>query len=301
MTDRLRFRHEVDTNSPEEIPRQSYDDSTMTPQFPMKFKKFKLFLHVTEFCVLENSADVKLTAQGTAEVFCFASVIACLPVWNLPLRNRSVMSVLIPFHSCKKSRSVWQAPCLVLVAIFGSALSLSLIGASKKLKVSNMAWKEAQRKDAVLASASFLPPQGPAMPVQANHFETFLPPQGPAMPVQANHFEAFLPPQGPAMPVEANHFEVKATGGIKNPFLEHLRIIWAQKKYPPITDADGGSYQQCHRDGPLVWVYFWGHLRTFGMHAQNLQSFLDGAEEKPCMFLVIYTRDEFDHPGRHPG
>ena len=199
----------------------------------------------------------------------------------------------------QKSRSVWQAPCLVLVAIFGSALSLSLIGASKKLKVSNMAWKEAQRKDAVLASASFLPPQGPAMPVQANHFEAFLPPQGPAMPVQANHFEAFLPPQGPAMPVEANHFEVKATGGIKNPFLEHLRIIWAQKKYPPITDADGGSYQQCHRDGPLVWVYFWGHLRTFGMHAQNLQSFLDGAEEKPCMFLVIYTRDEFDHPGRH--
>ena len=179
----------------------------------------------------------------------------------------------------QKSRSVWQAPCLVLVAIFGSALSLTLIVASKKLKVPYIAWTEAQRKDAVLASASFLPPQGPAMPVQANHFE------------------AFLPPQGPAMPVEANHFEVN--GGIKNPFLEHLRMVWAQKKYPPITDADGGSYQGCHRDGPLVWVYFWGHLRTFGMHAQNLQSFLDGAEEKPCMFLVIYTRDEFDHPGRH--
>ena len=136
----------------------------------------------------------------------------------------------------QKSRSVWQAPCLVLVAIFGSALSLTLIVASKKLKVPYIAWTEAQRKDAVLASASFLPPQGPAMPVQANHFEAFLPPQGPAMPVQANHFEV--------------------NGGIKNPFLEHLRMVWAQKKYPPITDADGGSYQGCHRDGPLVWVYF---------------------------------------------
>ena len=227
---------------------------------------------------------MKLTAQGTA--FLSRVVLLSCPSHSMPSSTEpsraesSVDADSIP--QLQHSRSVWQARCLVLVAIFVSALSLTLVRAFQKQKTSR-AWKEAQR-DAV-ASASFLPPR-PAMNVSA-------------LPTTTTQIAiAKSIPKPDSQTSRGPSFEALNGGINPNPFLEHLRTLWAQRKYPPITDADGGSYQGCHRDGPLVWVYFWGHLRTFGMHTQNLASFLDGAQ-MPCMFLVIYTRDEFDHPARH--
>lgn len=81
-------------------------------------------------------------------------------------------------------------------------------------------------------------------------------------------------------------------------FLARLSALWQQQSnWAEIREANQGTYsERCHLKEKLVWIYIWGHFRSFGRKLNNLKSFLEKSGIS-CGFLVVYTRDEFTNRG----
>jgi len=56
-----------------------------------------------------------------------------------------------------------------------------------------------------------------------------------------------------------------------------------------------GTYDGCANNKDIVLFLLWGHLRTFMMKLKNWHSFVKSV---PCAYVMIYTRDIIEAPGK---